>query len=175
MAKHPEAAQALALALVQAVKENPALVAQMAQQAALKMPAQMPKFGGWQKEGSKRGGEDDDEYYYYSDDARRRKEAVKAPRAKEDAGKAAALDAALADPQVTKQLNKAGLPEGVDPKQAVAWASENPEAMAAASETLEDPEVRDALSSGDPVRACGGGAVAFGVPWFCEFFFYVLL
>ena len=89
MAEHPEAAQVLALALVQAVKENPALVAQMAQQANLQMPAQMPKFGGWQKEGKKRGGDDDDEYYYYADDKKRRKEAVKAPRSKEDASKAA--------------------------------------------------------------------------------------
>ena len=66
------------------------------------------------------------------------------------------MDAALSDPQVTKQLNKAGLPEGVDPKQAVAWASENPEEMKAASDTLSDPEVRDAMTSGDPVNAVEG-------------------
>jgi len=127
VAAHPEAAQCLAMALLTAVKENPMLVAQLAQQggvSASSLPASVPNFGGgWQKEaGGKSGAED------------------------------AAVKVALDDPAVTASLNKAGLPPGISPVQAVEWAAENPEAMASASEALEDPEVRAAMTSQDPVR-----------------------
>jgi hypothetical protein len=60
VAAHPEAAQCLALALLTAVKENPLLIAQLAQQSGVSnsLPASVPNFGGggWQKEESGKSG-----------------------------------------------------------------------------------------------------------------------